>query len=203
MEIKQSQRGLQMRAALALAAAALAAGPALAAEPAWPSAPYDYIVVDQDLRTVLLQFGANIGVRVALSDGVQGRVHGRLPTLPPRDFLSHVAQAYGLDWFFDGVTLSISAANEAETRFVPLAGTSVPALEAALRTTGLYDPRFGLREGPAGKTALVAGPPRYLKAVEQTAAALAVPEASPSALPGAVVTLTVFRGGAASKVQFP
>ena len=203
MDVKQFRSGWQGRAALALAAAALAAGPALAAEPAWPSAPYDYIVVDQDLRTVLLQFGANIGVRVAVSDGVQGRVHGRLPSLPPRDFLVHLAQAYGLDWFFDGVTLSISAANEAETRFVPLTGTSVPALEAALRAIGLYDPRFGLREGPAGKTALVAGPPRYLKLVEQTAAALANPPASPAVVPGAVVTLTVFRGPAASKVQFP
>ncbi len=199
MNIKQTS----MFAGSAIAAAAAAvAGRATAAEPAWPSAPYAYVVVDQDLRTVLLQFGSNIGVRVVLSDGVQGRVHGRLPTLPPRDFLEHLARSYGLDWFFDGAVLSVSAGDETETRFVTLPGIDVTVLQAALRSTGLYDPRFALRPGPAAGTAMVSGPPRYLKLVEQTAAALAKPASAPEA-PGAVAMLTVFRGAAASKVQFP
>ena len=199
MNIKQ----ISMFVGSAIAAAAAAvAGRATAAEPAWPSAPYTYVVVDQDLRTVLLQFGSNIGVRVVLSDGVQGRVYGRLPTLPPRDFLEHLARSYGLDWFFDGAVLSVSAGDETETRFVTLPGIDVTVLQAALRSTGLYDPRFGLRPGPAVGTAMVSGPPRYLKLVEQTAAALAKPASAPEA-PGAVAMLTVFRGAAASKVQFP
>ena len=198
MNSKQFSKRL---ASIAVAALALG-GTASAAEPAWPAAPYDYVVVDQDLRTVLLQFGANIGTRIALSDGVGGRVHGHLPVLPPRQFLDHLAQSYGLDWFFDGTTLAVSATGETETRFVTLPGVGVPALQAALQATGLYDARFALRAGPAAGTAMVSGPPRYLRLVEQTAAALAQPAPAPRP-PDAVPLLTVFRGGAVSKVQFP
>ncbi len=153
---------------------------------------------------MLLQFGANTGARVALSDAVQGRVRGRLPALPPRQFIEHVAQAYGLDWFFDGSVLSVSAVAEAETRFVPLTGIDVRALEAGLRGADLYDPRFSLRAGPGTGMALVSGPPRYLKAVQETADALAVHAAAPSPAGAApAVSLTVFRGSAERKVQFP
>ena len=169
MLIKQITN-LVVKQTVALLATSLACQ-AIAAEPAWPTAPYGYVVVDQDLRTVLLQFGSNIGTRIALSEAVQGRVHGRLPALPPREFLEQLAQSYGLDWFYDGTTLCISATDETETRFVALAGANVATLEQALRSTGLYDARFGLRPGPGADSAMVSGPPRDLKLVEATAAA--------------------------------
>ena len=122
--------------------------------------------------------------------------------LPPRQFLDHLAQSYGLDWFFDGTTLAISATSEAETRFVTLPGVAVSVLQAALQSAGLLDPRFGLRAGPAPGTAMVSGPPRYLHLVEETAAALAQPAPAPRS-PQPASLLTVFRGAAVSKVQFP
>ena len=72
MKTKQSSN---LIASSTIAVLAIAA-PVAAMEPSWPVTPYDYVVVDQDLRTVLLQFGANIGTRIALSDQVGGRVHG-------------------------------------------------------------------------------------------------------------------------------
>jgi type III secretion protein C len=178
--------------------------PGLAAEPAWPNAPYQYVVVDQDLRTVLQEFGANVGVRIVLSDAVQGRVRGRLPMAPPRQFLNHLAQAYALDWFFDGSVMYVSGAAEAETRFIMLHGVDVRALEAGLRATNLYDERFGLRAGPGTGVALVSGPPRYLKVVQDTAEALATRAAAPQPAEAApAASLTVFRGVSERKVQFP
>ena len=78
--------------------AALSATPAMAAvEPVWPSGPYSYVVLDQDLRDVLQQFGINAGLRLALSDKVQGHVHGPLPSAPARQFLDSLTQQFGLE----------------------------------------------------------------------------------------------------------
>ena len=175
---------------------------AVAAEPAWPQTAYEYVVVDQDLRTVLQQFGANLGLRVSMTEAVQGRVRGRIPPLPPRQFLDHLAQAYGLDWFYDGAVLAVSALSETETRFLTLQGLDARALEAGLRAADLFDPRFALRPGPGPETAVVSGPPRYVKLAQDVASALAVRAAAPPA-PGAIVTVTVFRGTSAAKVQLP
>lgn len=165
---------------------------------------YNYIVVDQDLRTVLQQFGANLGLRVSLSEAVQGRVRGRLPSAPPRQFLDHLAQVYGFDWYFDGSMMAISASSEAETRFVPLQGITVPMLEAGLRSVDLYDPRFNLHPGPGTDMAMVSGPPRYVKLVQDTAASLAIHTiVTVPATPPTLATLTVFRGVSTARVTLP
>lgn len=186
----------------------LAAAPARADVPGWPSAPYRYAVVDQDLRVVLQEFGRNLGLRVALSDAVQGRVRGRLPELPPEQFLDHLARAFGLDWYFDGSVLSVSASSEAQTRFVKLRGLSVAALRDGLRRAGLLDARFALRAGPSADIAMVSGPPRYVALVEQSAAAIADDRPPPLPAPppqaaSLAASLVVFRGAQASVVRLP
>ena len=178
------------------------AGPCWAAEPNWPAAPYEYVVVDQDLRTVLTQFGANTGLRIALSDAVQGRVHGRTPAAPAKDILNGLAQSFGLDWYYDGAVISVSAASEAETHLLPLQGVSFARLRSGLAAADLLDRRFQLRAGVGPDVALVSGPPRYVAMVRQGLAALAADKpAAPQAAPGQ--TLVVFRGSAVSRVQFP
>lgn len=179
-----------------------AAGPCPAAEPAWPTAPYNYVVVDQDVRTVLTQFGANTGLRIALSDAVQGRVHGRTPAAPARDVLAGLAQSFGLDWYYDGAVIWVSAASEAETHILPLQGVSFARLRNGLAAADLLDRRFGLKAGVGPDIAIVSGPPRYVAMIKQAVAALAADKpAAPQAAPGQ--TLVVFRGSSASRVQFP
>lgn len=169
-----------------------------AAVPEWPAEPYRYVVVDQDLRTVLEEFGRNTGVRIALAEGVKGRVRGNLPQVPPGEFLEAVAKSYGLDWYFDGAVLHISTTGEAGTRFIDLHGLSYAHLAAGLGRAGVTDPRFVLREGPSLGTVLVSGPPRYLQLVAEAAAAMAGQKGSPAAaLPATQVR--VFRGSVASR----
>src|ERR1700760_2315335 len=103
-----------------------------AAEPPWPPGAYNYIVVDQDLREVLQQFGVNTGLKLALSDKVQGRVHGPLPTMLPRQFLDNLAQQFGLEWVYDGSIVSISLASEARTEMLALRGVPFDALRDGL-----------------------------------------------------------------------
>jgi type III secretion protein C len=174
-----------------------------AAEPDWPHTPYDYVVIDQDLRVVLEQFGSNIGVRVVLSDAVQGRVHGRLPVAEPRAFLDHLTRAFGLDWYYDGAAIAVSAVSETQTRMITLQDLDFETVRASLLASGVLDPRHQLRPGPAPNSALASGPPRYLELLQQTIAALSPGRAQAAAAPSGQVSLMVFRGAAASRVDFP
>ncbi|WP_407158258.1 nodulation protein NolW [Bradyrhizobium sp. STM 3557] len=166
-----------------------------AAEPEWPTVSYDYVVVDQDLRIVLEQFGVNTGLRIALSDAVQGRVHGRLPPALPRQFLDHLTATFGLDWYYDGVAILVSAKSEAQTEMINLKGTDFSELRSALETAGFLDRRYQLRAGRENSSAIVSGPPRYVAVVKQVAASF-------SPTPG-TVHVTVFRGSSISRVEFP
>jgi type III secretion protein C len=174
----------------------------MADEPPWPTALYDYIVVNQDLRIVLQQFGSNTGLRVALSDAVQGRVRGRLPSALPREFLDHLAQAFGLDWYYDGALISISAASEAQTRLLPLQGAQFQKLRNSLSIAGLLDPHYQLRPEDDPSIVVVSGPPRYVAMVQQTVSALSSESAPKPAVP-AKDTLVVFRGSSVSRLEFP
>ena len=47
-----------------------------AADPKWPPGPYKYVVIEQDLKDALLEFGRNINVPVKVSDEVKGKLRG-------------------------------------------------------------------------------------------------------------------------------
>ena len=145
------------------------------AEPPWPAGAYNYIVVDQDLREVLQQFSANTGLKLALSDKVQGRVHGPLPSMLPRQFLDNLAQQFGLEWVYDGSIISISLASEARTEMLGLRDVSFDALRDGLLSAGLLDPRYQFRPIMGGHAALVSGPPRYISLVHDGLAAIPAP----------------------------
>jgi type III secretion protein C len=185
---------------------AIASAPSLhAGEPDWPRTPYDYVVIDQDVRVVLEQFGANTGVRVVLSDAVQGKVHGRLPVAEPRAFLDHLTRMFGLDWYYDGAAVAISAVSETQTRMIALQDLDFEALRRSLSASGVLDPRYQLKPGSSPNSALASGPPRYLELLQQTIAALPLGRASAQAAvaPLSRESLMVFRGAAASRVDFP
>lgn len=211
-----------MRAAALSVALTLSCSSGHAEEPNWPTAPYDYVAVDEDLRNVLSQFGTNIGVRMVLSDAVQGRVRGGFPPAPPREFLVNMSRAFGLDWYFDGAVISVSAASEAQTRILPLKGVPLNALQNGLAAAGLLDPRFQLRAGLAPDVAVVSGPPRYLAVVEQAASAMASGKPAneplktaakepvtagasepPKEAKASPPSLVIFRGSQTSRIEFP
>lgn len=172
--------------------------------------PYGYTVLDQDLRDTLRQFGANNGLRVILSDAVQGRVRGRLGTLTPRAFLDRLAVDFGFDWFYDGFTLYLSAVGESVNRLVPTGGATPSQLEDTLRALGIADARFVVRPMQGQNLVMVAGPPRFVELVQQAASALALKDepSSPAPLPGAVTvpgprSVTVYRGREEQQVSVP
>ncbi len=143
--------------------------PARSATPDWGREPYTYVTVDQDLPQLLREFAANIGVTIQISPRVQGTVRGRLPTLPPEQFLEMLARTYGLLWYYDGIVLYVNTLDEVESRMIKLNAVSVDALARSLVELDIDDPRFPwtVSEGPG--VLYVAGPPRYVQLVTQTA----------------------------------
>ena len=154
--------------------------------------PYNYTVIDQDLRDVLRQFGANLGLRVTVSDAVQGRVRGRKVTLPPAAFLDELAKEFGFDWYYDGYTLFVTANNESVTKAINLGGEGFTTLQDNLKALGIADDRFQLRPLPGGDAVLVAGPPRYVELVEQ---ALTKPPEPSSG------NITIYRGSSVQQMR--
>lgn len=186
-----------------LAASVLPAAPAGAAELVLPQEPYRYTVLDQDLRLALREFGANMNLRITLSDAVQGRVRGRLPELPPREFLSWLSTQYGFDWYYDGYAVNVTALSEGVTKIISLSGITFPQLKATLDTLGLSDPRYLVQPHQSPELVLVAGPPRFVELTEQAAALLmqrASREPQPAGAPAAPGAAPPLRAGGVLRV---
>ena len=174
-------------------------GRVTAAELKLDSAPYNYTVIDQDLRDVLQQFAGNMHLRLDLSDAVKGRVRGRTSIMSPRQFLDALAAEYGFDWYYDGSKLHVTPNSEAVTKIISLPHDLFEPLNNALASGGIADPRLPLRELAGTNSVIVSGPPRFVDLVEQAAAALK-PPAQEAGKPDYVV---IYRGTGAQKTEFP
>ncbi|WP_050627256.1 MULTISPECIES: secretin N-terminal domain-containing protein [Bradyrhizobium] len=141
---------------------------ALGAPLALPSTPYSYTVLDQDLAAALQEFGNNLNIRVDISTGVKGRIRGRMPDLPPREFLERLTNLYNLQWYYDGLVLYVSDAHEVQSRLLVLSPISFDAFKAALDALNISDDRYLVRAVPGDGLVFASGPPRFIALVEQT-----------------------------------
>jgi type II secretory pathway component GspD/PulD (secretin) len=165
-------RRLMLGAALA-AIGITANNSARSDEPKWPTQPYKYIVVDQDVRDVLVEFGRNIGIPTRISDAVAGRrVRGEFTTLKAKEFLQRLCSSYGLVWYFDGSALHINTEAEVRTELITLVGVRSRSLVSRLEELRLTDARYPVRVTDDVRVVSVSGPPPYLALVHQAVAAL-------------------------------
>lgn len=156
-----------------IAALAGLIGPVQSLEPKWPLGPYKYLVIDQDIKDVLTEFGRNIGVPVEVSGQIKGRLRGRLPVVTAKEFLKKLCEGYGLVWYFDGATLHINAKTELKTELIDIGRLPSNQLTIRLDALGIADPRFPVRSTPNGGVVSVSGPPSYVALVRQTLTAMA------------------------------
>jgi type II secretory pathway component GspD/PulD (secretin) len=186
----------QVFTALVVTAALASVGSAFGMEPQWPVGPYKYMVIDQDIKGVLTEFGRNVGVPIDLSDQVKGRLRGRLAVAQPREFLDRLCESYGLVWYFDGAVLHVSAKAEIRTELVSIGRLSPGQVNEKLNALGIADPRFAVRSTPDASVISVSGPPPFVSLVRQTVAALAPPPPVREDTHGDEIRVRVFRGGA-------
>src|SRR4029077_13472048 len=142
-----SRRGfIALVVTAAVVTAALApAGTAHAVEPAWPAGPYKYMVIDQDVKGVLAEFGRNIGVPIDVSDQVKGRLRGRLGGAPAREVLDRLCESYGLVWDFEGAVLHVTSRSEIRTELVSVSRLSPEEVSEKLTALCTADARYPVR----------------------------------------------------------
>lgn len=161
------------------------------AAPAWFDTSYNYVVLDQDVRVALTEFGRNVGLPVVLSDAVNGRVRGRIEVKSAGEFIDRLAATNGLVWYFDGSVLHVSADKEFVTRVIDAGRLRGDVVANEMRDLGLADERFSLRAARNGNVITVSGPPAYINVVNQIVERLQ-PE---PVVAGDDPRVRVFRGG--------
>jgi type III secretion protein C len=163
--------------------------PARSAEPKWPKEPYKYLIIDQDLRDVLREFGRNIGVPVQISDGVAKRRvrNDTAAVASAREFLQRLCDAYGLVWYFDGTTLYVSDDAEIRAELFNVGSLDASDFIRKLESLGVADPRFPIRASGKSGVISVSGPPPLRQQVRKALEAMDKPQ-----VPKEVI---VFRGG--------
>ena len=176
----------------ALTAAAILIGmPQVAAalDPKWPPGPYKYVVIEQDLKDALLEFGRNINVPVKVSDEVKGKLRGDLGAGSAEDFFKRLTAGHGLVWYFDGSVLHVNSASELRTEVIDLGRILPTDVVSKLTKLGIADSRYPIRTTPGSGVISVSGPPPYIVLVRQTLIAMArqIPQ-------GEDTRVRVFRG---------
>jgi type III secretion protein C len=161
--------------------------------------PYRYLVIDQDIKDVLLEFGRNLNVPVKISSDVGGRrVKGNPPASEAKEFLGYLCNSYGLVWYFDGTVLHIVTDKDMDTDVIPLKLVKQDEVMSRLKTTGVLDPRFNVRLGPSPDVITVYGPPKYRSRVKEVLFALEdglKPKTAREVKMGDEIQVKVFRGG--------
>lgn len=185
----------RMVTGLVFSAALACAGSALGMEPKWPSGPYRYLVIDQDIKSVLTEFGRNTGMPVEVSDQIKGRLRGQAAaaTATAREFIDSLCDSHNLVWYFDGAVLHINTRAEIRTELVSLGRFSPEEVSEKLTALGVADARFPVRTTDNANVISVSGPPKFVSMVRQ---ALQPPPRAQEEPRGDEVKVRVFRGGA-------
>lgn len=153
--------------------------------------PYPYVVIEQDLKDVLLELGRNLGIATQITKPVRGVVRGGTQPNETADaFLRRLGSAHDLVWFLDHDTLLVSTQRENKTESVSVTHLDTErrrqiAQEWSEKGAGVH---VALDER-SGKL-LVTGPASFQ---ERIASALAVVQKTPAPQGGRGVT--VFRSG--------
>ena len=170
----------------------------------WSARPFQYVIINQEVRGILTELGRNIGVPVILTDKVGGRVRGELVERTRReadrqtagDFLNRLAETNGLTWYFDGSILYVSADHEFSTQLIEVGTLSHKAIVTELQRLSLMDSRFSVRSADDAGLISVSGPPAFIAIVRQVVDKLR----PPPPVAGDDPRVRVFRGGAPAEV---
>lgn len=198
-KIRTGPRGAAARTVLAAAIVAnIGLGSTASATveaPPWLGKPYEYVVIDQDVRGILTEFGRNLGVPVVLTEKVRGRARGEIRSKTADEFLKEISAAQDLTWYFDGSVLHVSADEEFSTQIID-AGVDGGSLTRELDRLGLSDRRFVIRATRNSAVVGVSGPPAFVAVVRQTAERMK----PPPRVAGEDPRVRVFRGGVKDEV---
>lgn len=187
--------------AIALLMPGLAPGAQPAANPDWFATPYPYVLVEQDVRTAMNDFGQNLGLTVVFSDKVRGKSKGVVRGTDAGVFLQNLCDANALTWYFDGNVLYLGSIEDISTALFKPQDAQLDELRRYLASLDVFGQRLGMRDNPGSDELLVSGPPAYLALVRQHVALQRRP--GPVASGGRSHGMRIFRGNSVSEVSPP
>ncbi len=192
---------------IVMLAAALFASPyaAYAEDPDFGSAPYPYIIKDQELGQVLQEFGTNTKFKTVISAALTQKVTGPVSISSPRDFIDSLSRQYSVDWYYDGLALYFAPESETVTRFMKIEDVPYATLKKELEKQGLSTARFTIKPAPGNKLISVSGPPRFHEVVGQTLNAISNgrdPSAFRLTVRPTEAPLVIYRGKESNVIKF-
>lgn len=137
----------------------------------WRTYRIDYVADSKDVKDVLRDFAASEGIAANISGNVSGVVTGKFQMSPQR-FLDTLAASFGFVWYYDGLVLDIVPPEAMRSQVIKLDHASTGALREMLAQMNVSDPRFQIRYDDAHGTAIVNGPPDYVRLVAEIAGRL-------------------------------
>ncbi|WP_425452816.1 type III secretion system outer membrane ring subunit SctC [Trinickia dinghuensis] len=165
---RRRMAGVALAGSLALAATAFLPSAARAAQVHWKTSVVDYEAQGKDIKDVLRDFGGVEGIPTRIASELSGTVSGKFH-LRPRRFLDTLAASFGFVWYYDGEVLDITTASDLQSTLVKLDTANTGQLREELDRLHIADPRFPIVYDASQGTALVSGPPRYVKMVQDVA----------------------------------
>lgn len=162
---------------------------------------YGYVVVDQDVRSVLMEVGRNLAYPVEISRNVRGRVRNGFSAESAREFLDKLSMESGIAWFFDGAMIHVNTQQELDHRSFELRDGDAERVLSDIANLGMGYPLVTrIRDGRNGAPVLQAwGPLAWVEGVERLLESPAAPQVRTAA--GGSNSVRVFRGGS-SQVEY-
>ncbi|KVN39689.1 secretin [Burkholderia pyrrocinia] len=137
----------------------------------WRSTEIQYAAEGKDVKDVLRDLSASQNIAANVAPGVSGAVSGKMKMSPQR-FLDTLAASFGFVWYYDGTVLYVTPASDMKSTLVKLDQANTGDLRDLLEQMKVADPRYPVTYNAKQRTALVAGPPRYVELVTSIAARL-------------------------------
>ncbi|KWO83163.1 type III secretion system outer membrane ring subunit SctC [Burkholderia ubonensis] len=137
----------------------------------WRSTEIQYAAEGKDVKDVLRDLAASQNIAANVAPGVGGAVSGKMKMSPQR-FLDTLAASFGFVWYYDGTVLYVTPASDMKSTLVKLDRANTGDLRDLLEQMKIADPRYPVTYNAQQRTALVAGPPRYVELVTSVAARL-------------------------------
>lgn len=194
------QQGLRLLHNIAVVLAVLCATPWSATWAATSAAilqrPYPYVIIEQDLRDVLIEFGRNIGVATEISKKVSGVVRGRAQRGDTaQSFLQRIGTDHDLVWYLDRDTLFVSTQQDNTTKALSLAQVSMKPRLEVIKEWSEKGEGVQVVLDEQSDALVVTGPSGFQERVASAISALRVPSiGGPTG-----TSVVVFRGASGSQ----
>ncbi len=157
---------------LSIASALLASGhDAMAVDPVWATQSFVYRADGKRLVEVIQDFGSMQGIPVVVDPGVEGTLHASFNNTPA-EFMRALTKAYGVVWYFDGVTMFAYPSKAIQTKVFPMRGYKRDQVRQMLTSLGLGDKQYPLRFNDVQQTLVASGPPRHMELVSSVLSSL-------------------------------